>query len=851
MQLMTPSILTREMSRDKAKVTAITALMLGCSAMAFPSYAEKSDKTKEVTSKSTASTFVIGSRFAGRTESDVPVPVDVIGRAELQSTGHTEVGRILQAKIPSFNFSSSSASDGTDALRPATLRGLGPDQTLVLINGKRRHQGALVHINTTVGRGTSGVDMNAIPAISLERIEVLRDGAAAQYGSDAIAGVINLVLKDGSDPGSIKLSFGEYTAGDGETLNLGISKGIELDNGFFNVSYDFRDRNASNRAGLSGQCQYICTDHPTLAGVTVSTDPLEQSFERQNFKVGDSDSEQHAVVINGSIDLDDSELYAFVTWSDRHDQSAGFYRRANQDSNNPILSDNKAYYPNGFLPLINTKNKDYSFNIGYKTEFMNEVTLDFSATTGENEQEYIVSNSLNASWVTDQGRDASLRGQAQTKANAGKLTLGLTTLNVDMTWADENVAYAWGGELRRDRYKMESGEIYSWQDYDGLGIGGDNGIQVFPGFTPANSVDESRNVYSLYFDAEWEINYDFLVTGALRYDDFDGFGDTVNMKVSSRYNVNEDLILRGALSSGFRAPSMQQQYFNNTSTQFIDEHAVQVGTFRNDSQLAIDVGIPELQEEESVNYSVGLTFNPAENITFTLDYYNIAIDNRIVISDKILSGTGSEIFDAAVASNNVTGAQFFINGANTKTQGLDIVTTYNTILAEGDLHLSLAFNTTRTEVTGQFSPGGLQGIKPADVFGAQGVSIIEEWQPKDRINLSANYDVNDFSYSASLNRFGEYAVIDGGERQVYGAKWLTDVQMNWHYSEKMSISIGVNNVFDVTPDINTIGQTGEGHIVDGEGNTIVQSDGVFQYSRRSAPFGFNGAYLYAGIDYRF
>jgi len=849
MQLGTPSLLVRAMSRSHCKVALITTLTLSCAVITLPTYATESDK--ETTKKASHNTYVIGSRFAGRTESDVPVPVDVIGRAELKSTGHTEVGRILQTKIPSFNFSSSSASDGTDALRPATLRGLGPDQTLVLVNGKRRHQGALVHINTTVGRGTSGVDMNAIPASALERIEVLRDGAAAQYGSDAIAGVINLVLKDGSDPGSIKLSFGEYNEGDGETINLGVSKGFELDNGFFNVTYDFRDHGASNRAGLSGQCQYVCTDHPTLAGVKMSNDPREKNFERQNFTVGDSDSEQHSVVINGAIDLDEGELYAFVTWSDRDNQSAGFYRRANQDSNNPMLSDNEAYYPDGFLPLINTKNTDYSFNIGFKTEFINEVTLDVSATTGENKQEYLISNSLNASWVTQQGRDAALRGQAQTKANAGKLTLGLSTINVDMTWSDENVAYAWGGELRRDDYKMDAGETYSWQDYDGLGIGGDNGIQVFPGFSPENTVDESRTVYSLYLDAEWEVSYDFLLTGALRYDDFEDFGDTLNLKFSSRYNVNDDLIIRGAISSGFRSPSMQQQYFNNTSTQFIDEHAVKVGTFRNDSQLAVDVGIPALQEEESVNYSVGLTFNPAENITFTLDYYNIAIDNRIVISDKILSGTGSEIFDAAVAANDVTGAQFFINGANTKTQGVDIVTTYNTILAEGDLHLALAFNTTRTEVTGRFSPGGLQGIRPEDVFGAQGVSIIEEWQPKDRINLSANYDINDFSYTASLNRVGEYAVIDGGECQVYGAKWLTDVQAKWHYSEDISINIGVNNLFDVTPDINTIGQSGSGHIVDGEGNTIVQSDGVFQYSRRSAPFGFNGAYLYAGIDYRF
>lgn len=849
MQVITPSLLTRAMARAYCKTTLITTLALSSAAMALPSYAAEDDDKGAKKAPETIS--VIGSRVAGRTESDVPVPVDIIGRAELKATGQTEVGRMLQATVPSFNFSSSSVSDGTDALRPATLRGLGPDQTLVLVNGKRRHQGALVHINTSVGRGTSGVDLNAIPGSALQRIEVLRDGAAAQYGSDAIAGVINLVLKDGSDPGSVNLSYGEYSEGDGETINLGISKGIEFENGFFNITYDFRDRGASNRAGLSAQCQYTCTDHPTLEGVKVSTDPREKAFNRQNFRIGDSDSEQHAVVINGSLDIGDDELYAFVTWSDRQNQSAGFYRRANQDSNNPQLSDGEAYYPDGFLPLINTKNDDFSFDIGYKTEFDNEMTLDISATTGENSQQYIISNSLNASWVADQGRDAGLRGTAQTAADAGKLTLGLTTINIDMTWASDNVAYAWGGEMRRDSYEMTAGEEYSWQDYDGLGMGGNNGIQVFPGFAPENAVDESRNVYSVYFDSEWDVSDDLLITGALRFDDFEDFGDTTNMKLSGRYNVNDELVLRGAVSTGFRAPSMQQQYFNNISTQFVGGQAVQVGTFRNDSQLAVDVGIPALKEEKSKNYSVGLTLNPGSNLTFTLDYYKIIIDDRIVISDKISPGSGSAIFDAALAANDVTGAQFFINGANTNTQGLDIVTTYNTSLGEGDLKLSFAFNTTTTEVTEQFSPGGLQGIKPEDVFGAQGVSIIEEWQPKDRINVTTNYSVNDFSYNISLNRFGEYTVVDGGASQTYSAKWLTDVQATWHYSEDVSFNIGANNLFNAKPDINTIGQSRSGHIVDGDGNTIVKSDGVFQYSRRSAPFGFNGAYLYAGVDYQF
>ncbi|MGB0833296.1 MAG: TonB-dependent receptor plug domain-containing protein [Psychrobium sp.] len=795
--------------------------------------------------------YVIGSRVAGRTESDVPVAVDVIGNAELRATGHSEVGRMIQALIPSFNFSSSSISDGTDAVRPATLRGLGPDQTLVLINGKRRHQGALVHINTSVGRGTSGVDLNAITIDAIERIEILRDGAAAQYGSDAIAGVINIVLKDGSEPGGVNLSYGQTNEGDGETWQLGVSKGIELENGFVNISYEFRDRGATNRAGESGVCQFSCSPHPTLAGVLVAQDSREISFERQNFRVGDAQVRHHSAVVNGAVDWDDDELYGFITLSQRENESAGFFRRANQVINNPQLSDGEAFYPQGYLPLITTDNDDYSFNVGYRTYFDNGIAFDAAVSHGKNSQSYQVSNSVNASWLVEQGLDAGLRQSAQTNAHSGELSLGLSTLNLDFTWDRESVAVAWGFEARRDHYQLNTGEEYSWRDYDGGLIGANAGIQVFPGFTPLNEVHESRMVYSVYGDAEWDVSDDWLITTALRYDDFEDFGSTLNLKLSARYSISDTTTLRGAFSTGFRAPSMQQQYFNNISTQFVDGQAVEVGTFRNDSQLAKDVGIPALSEEKSKNFSFGVAFEPLDNFMLTLDYYRILIDDRIVISDQIGMGSGSGIFDSGLAKNKVTGAQFFINGANTKTQGFDAVATYTTQLGQGELQLSVSANVTDTEVTEQFSPGGLNGIKPSDVFGAQGVSIIEEWQPKDRFHLTANYAVNNFVYNFSANRFGEYSVLDNNERQTYGAKWLTDVKMTWHYSQAMSFNAGINNLFDVTPDRNVIGQAEQGHIVDSKGQTLVNSTGVFEYSRRAAPFGFNGAYYYAGVNYRF
>ena len=300
---------------------------------------------------------VIGSRVAGRSVDDLPVPVDILSAEALVNTGQTEVGRMLQAIAPSFNFSSSSISDGTDALRPATLRGLGPDQTLVLINGKRRHQASLIHINTSVGRGTAGTDMNAIPAASIKRIEVLRDGAAAQYGSDAIAGVINIILKDQSEGGSFAVSYGENSEGDGETTNIDISKGFALgDNGFVNTTLNIRDRGFTNRAGLHGSCQFSgCTqldDGNYLLG-----DPREATATRDTFRIGDADSNQIGLTINTGYDLADGHIYGFITYSSRDNESAAFFRHNANDGGNAQLQDNDATIPNGFLPKIKTEIK--------------------------------------------------------------------------------------------------------------------------------------------------------------------------------------------------------------------------------------------------------------------------------------------------------------------------------------------------------------------------------------------------------------------------------------------------------------------------------------------------------------
>ena len=818
---------------------------------------------------------VVGSRVAGRSVEDLPVPVDILSAEALENTGQTEVGRMLQAIAPSFNFSSSSISDGTDALRPATLRGLGPDQTLVLINGKRRHQASLIHINTSVGRGTAGTDMNAIPAAAIKRIEVLRDGAAAQYGSDAIAGVINIVLKDAEEGGKAAINYGEYSEGDGETVNVDFNTGFALgDDGYLNTTINYRDRAPTNRAGLHGSCQfYGCTeldDSTLLAG-----DPRELTAPRDTFRIGDADSQQFALTINTGYELAGGELYGFITYSNRENESAAFFRHNANATGNPVLQDGDATIPMGFLPKINTIIDDVSYNVGFKKSFDNDSSIDLSYTYGENSIDYTTSDTINGSYANylryDQGLTADeIRATIPRSAYAYGLELSLQTINLDYTKDYDNFSLALGAELRTDEFRILEGSEYAYRDYDtvdgvsiysglngGVGsVDAASGTQGFGGSDPASSVDESRDVISFYMDAETYVIDDVIISGAVRYDNYKGFGDTVNFKLAGNWSITEDVSLRGALSTGFRAPSMQQLYFNNVSTQFVvgDDGSLvaeQVGTFRNDSTLAQSIGIPKLKEEKSQNRSLGIVYNVTDNINLTIDYYSIDIDDRIVISNRLGKGL-SDTLDAALESSGAGAGQFFLNGADTETEGVDLVATWNTEGLGGTLDFTFAANFTKTDVVDLFTPSGsgLETIPVEDVFSEQETSIIEEWQPEDRINLSALYRLEDWTVNLSLNRYGEYTVEDGG-RQTYGAEILTDVKVNYFFNENLSFNIGANNLFDVYPDKNTIGNSRSGTIVDASGNTIVSSPGVFTYSRRSAPFGFNGAYYYVGAEYKF
>ena len=822
------------------------------------------------------SVVVVGTRSIGRRALQAPVPIEVVNREQLSITGQSETGRVLQMLVPSFNFSSSTISDGTDALRPATLRGLGPDQTLVLVNGKRRHKSALLHVNTSVGRGTAGTDFNAIPSAAIERIEVLRDGAAAQYGSDAIAGVINIVLKDDVDTGDADVYWGQTYEGDGDTWNGNANYGMKVgDSGFLNLTAEWRERARTNRAGFTGERQYdwidvdqgrpadnileIENDDGTVSEKPVWFDSREYTFERQNFRIGDSDSSQKTGFYNFGLPLGEGlELYSFGGHSSRQNNSAGFYRRANQASRTVT-----EIYPDGFLPEINTDIGDTSLALGMAwTHEATDLNVDVSVNHGLNTFDFLISNSLNASYGAS----------SPTSAEAGGFELSQTAFNLDVTYPldyqSSLVNLAGGVEFRREGYGIRAGEPLSWINAGLGGPGASGGIQVFPGFRPDNEVDESRTNIAGYADFESYLSGQpgtgLLVGAAVRGEQYSDFGTTVTGKATGRYDLTKQVAVRAAGSTGFRAPSLQQLYFNNISTQFkvdaddIDGDgnttelvALEVGTFRNDSDAARALGIPELKEETAFNVSGGVVLKPLEKLWFTVDGFLIQIDDRIV-----LSGSFSADKVKGLAAAGASSAQVFTNVAQTRSQGVDVAAGYlHAFDNESLLNLKVALTWADTEVIGDVdAPEILVGLEDT-LFPSQERSMIEEWQPNTRINIGADYIIGDLTIGGALRYFGSYTVQEGSgddpARQTYGGKWLTDIQSNYQLNEGLSLTIGANNLFDQVPDLNEIGQSRAGTLTDSTGHVIVDSPGVFTYSRRSAPFGFNGGLYYAKLSYSF
>lgn len=828
----------------------------------------------------TEDVVVVGSRLEGREPLESPVPVELVIGERMRRSGHVETGRALQMLAPSFNFQSSAITDGTDSVRPATLRGLGPDQVLVLVNGKRRHNSALLHVLDTVGRGTAGTDMNAIPLSAIERIEVLRDGAAAQYGSDAIAGVINLVLKE--TPGfSSDTTWGQTYRGDGDVFTQSMNAGIASENGaFLNLTFELRDREHTNRAGAWGWPFYNpadCAEGEQPSSTGFCLDPRESTVDRHVIRLGDAESDHLSTYYNASVPIGEKmNFYSFGGFSTRANSSPGFYRV-------PFIFNPRIVYelhPEGFLPFIDTTVQDLSFAAGIDWETNAGWSFDLSVNHGRNTFDFLITNSNNASYGV----------ASPTEADAGGLKFNQTTLNFDVSRLFEQSGrttnLAFGGEFRRDGYGIRAGSPVSYlhclddpnSDKAACRPDAPPGIQVFPGYRPTDETDSSRTNTAAYVDLEWVLGGKFTLGTAGRFERYSDFGSTVNGKLSARYDFAPSFAVRGGVNTGFRAPSLHQLHYSKIDTLSVEDESgasvlAEVGTFPNNSTIVQALQVPPLKQETSVNFSGGIVARFGQTAFLTVDAFRVNVDDRIVMSANF-SADAVEASAPTVAQvmrdTRIQGAQFFANAAQTVTSGIEF--TLNSVHAfRGGGVLDWGFSGAHFDTTLQGDlefPSSLAPIASV-LFEPADRAIIEDFQPSTRLQGTLEYRIGRIRFGGGMRYFGSYTLWDQlglvsrSQNQTFSPKTVTDVHFAVRLSQYAELMVGAHNLFNVYPDRNEFNDlfgtflsdlagAPFSNITDRNGNVIpgTESHGIFPYAR-TAPFGINGGYYYTRLSFRF
>jgi len=809
---------------------------------------------------------IVGSRSTKRTAIDTPVPVDIIDVAELATkNGNVEITQILQYAAPSFNATKQSGSDGADHIVPASLRGLGPDQTLVLINGKRRHQSSLVNIFGTRGRGNSGTDLNAIPAAAIKRIEVLRDGASAQYGSDAIAGVINIVLKDNTDGLTGGITYGAYSTkvGGNYAKEIYDTQG-EWEPELFNV--EGKNRLDGKDKSFDGETTKLDLNYGVKIGekgfINFTTELLSKektlrpSFDwRKGY--GSAAVDGFNFMINASVPIsENTEFYAFGGRNYK-DTNANAFSRYPYIDGNPDDSDNRSVpslYPNGFTPQITSIITDVSVSTGLKHQMANGWNVDFNNTFGKNNFHYYIKNSNNASM-----QDAS-----PTDFDAGGHSLSQNTTGVDFNKYFEEAAsgvnLAFGMEFRTENFLIFSGEEASYALYDDEGLPITNpaiqtvaydsngedlpgGSQGFPGYSPDNEVDRNRTNVGLYADAEFNLSESFLAAVAVRYENYSDFGSTFNYKLASRLKVNDNLSFRGSLSTGFRAPSLAQLYYNLIFTNIVGGTSLTSLLSANNSTVTKAFGIEQLKEEKAFNGSIGFTFKKGD-FTATVDAYSISVDNRIILTDN---------FDASgLGIPGVEAAQFFANGVDTRTQGVDLVFTYNaTLNSESSLNIGLIGNINNLKIKNINTPN-FDGISDEEAeltfFGPFSQAYLKAAAPDYKFGLNLGYKNRKFNANAVLTQFSQVKLQDfqwvdsppktfaeadalyAVATDIYKRAMTVDLNVSYQFTDALTFTIGGNNILNkyATPQFD--GWTDQGGFAD---SVQMGSDGAYFFGRLS------------------
>ena len=790
---------------------------------------------------------IVGSRNTKRTVVNSAVPIDVINVKDVTTqSGKLEINELLQYVAPSFNANKQSGSDGADHVDPASLRGMGPDQTLVLINGKRRHQSSLINLFGTKGRGNTGTDLNAIPASAIKRIEILRDGAAAQYGSDAIAGVINIVLNDNIDQVTGAVTYGAYNTN---------AQG-EFDPGTANIKNNFLDENSfgntlGQKRNFDGQSLKVAANYGVavgkkggIANFTAEYINKEKTLRPGfDFRKGFGEAAIQGLNLFGNLVIPISDKSEFYAFGGRNFRDTDAYAFTRNDGERVVES----IYPGGYTPRITSEIVDNSIAAGIRTKYASGWKMDLSNTFGKNLFHYYIKGTLNASLV----------GNSPTEFNAGGHSLSQNTTNLDFSKNYDSVLngmnLAFGAEFRTEQFSIFAGEEGSYATYDTAGrpitnpatqtaptdpISGElrpGGSQGFPGYSPANEVKKNRNNVSLYTDAEFDVTDNLLVSTAVRFENYSDFGSTLNGKLAARLKATDNINFRGSLSTGFRAPSLAQVYYNLRFTNFSSGGATEVILSSNDSPVTQAFGINKLNEEKAVNGSLGVTASFGA-FTATVDGYFINVKDRIVLTGY---------FDASALNLGVSAAQFFTNGVDTKTAGVDVVLAWKKKFGDSNLSATLVGNINHMTI-GDVKNGTLD---KETFFGEREKAFLLASAPANKFGLNLNYDKKWFNAGLAFTRFSKVELLDyqmyedvadygsfvdqiKAATDTYSAKIVTDLTLGFKLNKASKLSIGANNLFNIYPD---------------QQDDWVEAGGYWD----AVQMGFSGAYYYARLGFTF
>ena len=807
---------------------------------------------------------VVGSRARHTAAEELAVPVDVFTAEQLAQQGTSETSQILQALAPSVNFPRQSVTDANDIVRPFTLRGLSPDHTLVLVNGWRRHQMAVMNTFAYgMGAGSSGVDLNALPSGAIDRIEVLRDGASAQYGSDAIAGVVNVVMKEGAFAPFLNAESGEYATkdypDDGTTVDINGGLGFGVGSGSLTLFGEFLHRDPTNRAWPDS---FLVDANGVNDLIDPSTGRIIQkrnALTQPNYHWGDGLEKDAMTFANFRLPLNPastSELYAFGGYSHRTGTGNGFFRYFDSSKNWPEL------YPQGFLPEFHPDVADYSGAAGFRAN-VSGWSLDLGAELGVNRFDYNLDHTNNASLgpcldvACAPGKDGILggAGAADDPGITNQLSFFAGRLQRRELLAGVNVAkslslglpspvnVALGALFRRESFKIVAGDSASWingghlaQDSSGPAPAGSS---VFAGFSPSDASDHSRTNVGAYLDLESNLSHQLLANVAGRFESYSDFGQRMTGKLALRFQPTQRFVLRGAASTGFRAPGLAQSYFSHTTTNVIGGQFIEVGNYPVDNRASTIFGAKPLKEETSVNLSAGFAFTPSDNFTLTVDVFNIKINDRILlgatfgdtVSQRILSDSGFP---------NIGAVQFFTNGLDTRTNGVDVTGDLRLPAGRsGTLDLSAALNYTKNKITRVDPlPPILQGTQTdlTSILDLVTQVGIEEERPDWRGTFTGQYSSGRFHSLGRVSYYGKFASAQPSftDREVYGGRTLFDAEIGYHFND-VNLSVGARNLFDTYPDQPKA--------------EFNNNDNTFPWAAAS-PFGYNGRYVYARVEMR-